>query len=147
MRPDPPKVLLGVANALLLQLTPEVRTPFGQQMAGLAGMLNIAIAQEFDRIADRLHEENEAVAAILLDAEPLLPPQLAARAQEAAQARHPANLRVSTLQQINDRLRALLIEVHAAIEQLPGQAARHMDERIWAEYALSTDRRHLELPR
>ena len=145
MRPDPSRALMGSGQALLMELAPDVRTPFGQHLATYAAAINIVLAQEFDRMVDRLHQENEAVAAILLDAAPLLADrELAARAVAAADGRQAANLRVSTFQAINDRLRSVLIEVHAAIEETPGDAAREMDDRIWAEYALSTQRRHVE---
>jgi len=51
---------------------------------------------------------------------------------------------VSTLQGINDRLRAILVDVHAAIEETPGEGARAMEERIWEELRESTRRRHVE---
>ena len=54
MRPDPPKVLMGIANALFLNVMPETRTPFGQTIAGMAGSLAFAVALEFDRLANRL---------------------------------------------------------------------------------------------
>jgi len=145
MRPDPPKVLMGVASALLAQLAPEVKTPFGQQMASLAGMLVFIFAQEADHIVDRLHRENQAVATLLGDAAPLLADEvLRARAREAAAHGDPADLRVSTLQALNDRLRTVLVDVHAAIEETPGPDAAAMDARIWSELVESTNRRHVE---
>jgi hypothetical protein len=69
---------------------------------------------------------------------------LAERARAAATDSTPPDLRVSTLQGINDRLRAILVEVHAAIEDTPGEEARAMEERIWDELRDSTRRRHVE---
>jgi hypothetical protein len=147
MRPDPPNVLMGIANALLVQLAPEVRTPFGQWKAALAGLLAFLLAQEADRLVDRLHRENQAVATLLGDATPLLADEaLRARAGEAAAHGDPADLRVSTLQALNDRLRTVLVDVHAAIEEMPGPGAAAMDARIWSELVESTSRRHVELP-
>jgi hypothetical protein len=85
------------------------------------------------------------VAAILEAAMPLLEPALAARVAEALYDRSPADLRISTLLAINDRLRTLLIDVHAAIEELDSPEARAMDERIWEELKESTRRRHVTL--
>ncbi|MBK6662450.1 MAG: hypothetical protein IPG47_06730 [Thermoflexaceae bacterium] len=145
MRPDAGRVLNGVAVALMTRVAPEIRTPFGQQLAGLSAVLLRVVATEFDRIADRLSVENAAVAAILSDAAAVLPDaSLAVRAGEAANAATPPDLRVSTLQAINDRLRAILVEVHAAIEETPGEEARAMEERIWEELRESTRRRHVE---
>jgi len=36
------------------------------------------------------------------------------------------------------------VEVHAAIEETPGEEAREMEERIWEELRESTRRRHVE---
>jgi len=145
MRPDAGRVLNGVAVALMTRVAPEIRTPFGQQLAGLSAVLLRVVATEFDRIADRLSVENAAVAAILSDAAAVLPDaSLNVRAREAANAATPPDLRVSTLQAINDRLRAILVEVHAAIEETPGEEARAMEERIWEELRESTRRRHVE---
>ena len=145
MRPDAGRVLNGVAVAHMTKVAPEIRTPFGQQLAGLSAVLLRVVATEFDRMADRLSVENGAVGAILSDAAAVLPDaSLAVRAREAADAATAPDLRVSTLQAINDRLRAILVEVHAAIEETPGEEARAMEERIWEELRESTRRRHVE---
>jgi hypothetical protein len=138
---------MGVATNLLVNLTPEVRTPFGQSVAGMAGMLAIVLAQEVDRLADRLHRETEVVAAILADALPLLDAALATRVQAAVDGRVAPDLRVSSLQVANDRVRAALIDVHAAVEAIDSPEARAMDTRIWDELRESTRRRHVEVPR
>jgi hypothetical protein len=110
-------------------------------------LLAFLLAQEADRLVDRLHRENQAVATLLGDATPLLADEaLRARAGEAAAHGDPADLRVSTLQALNDRLRAVLVDVHAAIEETPGPGAAAMDARIWSELVESTSRRHVELP-
>lgn len=145
MRPDAPRVMMGVA-AGIFELVPETRTPFGQAKAGMAGMLVMVMAQEADRLAYRLDLENHVVAEILKEAAPLLPADLRARALEAAAA-VPADIRVSTLQSLNDRLRGLLIEVHAVVEESIDPEAPAMNVRIWDELRESTRRRHVELPR
>src|SRR4051794_40264934 len=67
MTPDPGRVLAQMAAALRTDLVPDVRSPFGQQLALLAGTVADVLAQEIDRLADRLHEENAAVAVLLAD--------------------------------------------------------------------------------
>ncbi len=145
MKPDAGRVLNGVAVSLMTKVAPEVRTPFGQQLAGLSAVLLRVVATEFDRMADRLSVENAGVAAILADAAGVVSDaSLAERARAAAEEGTPPDLRVSTLQGINDRLRAILVEVHAAIEDTPGEEARAMEERVWEELRESTRRRHVE---
>jgi hypothetical protein len=47
------------------------------------------------------------------------------------------------LQASNDRLRALLIDVHATVETREGNGFERLNERIWRELQESTRRRHL----
>lgn len=123
----------------------DLRTPYAQHDAHLAGVTALVLAQEIDRLADRLQRENAAVAALLGDAQPLLPGALRERVAEAVQ-REPADIRVSTLEARNNELRTLLIDVHAAVEDDPALAARALDERIWVEYREAARRRHVEYP-
>ncbi|OAI41292.1 hypothetical protein AYO38_04055 [bacterium SCGC AG-212-C10] len=147
MRPDPPRILQGIGISVLTAVTPEVQTAFGQSLSGMAGMLNLMIAQEFDRMADRLLTENAAIVGLLEDASPLVDPPLQTRIAACPAELQPANYLVSTLQSANDRLRAVLIDVHAAVVALPGDDAAKMNERIWDELRESTRRRHIVVPR
>lgn len=145
MRPNPDIVARGVALTLMRDIMPEVQTPFGQTNLGMALSLNLILAQEIDRLVDRLLVENRAVVAVLEAAAPVLPPgELRDRIGGARALLEPADYRVSTVLACNDGLRALLIEVHGAIEDLEGEAAAIIDERIWAELAESTRRRQID---
>lgn len=145
MRPDPPRVLFAMAATLGGQVMPEVNTAFGQQSTGLAATLSALLAQEFDRAASRLVEENRAVAAILADAIPLVGDAKLADGISAAISQPPTtDFRVSALQARNDELRRLLIDVHRLVEAAAGTAAAQMNGRIWGELQESTRRRHLE---
>ena len=146
MRPDPSRALEGVATALLTALAAEVRTPFGQSQAQIAGVINAILAHELDGLADRLASENTAVSAILREALPLLDRDVA-RAVEDALALVPPDIRVSSLQRVNDALRAALVDAHAAVESLPVPEASAVNERIWDELRESTRRRHIEVGR
>ncbi len=147
MRPDPSRVLTGIAMAMLTQLPPDIRTPFGQSLSQMGGMLNLVLATEIERIVDRLNVENLAIAPILADAAAIVDGGLAQRLNDAAGAERPPDLRLSTLQAINDRLRGLLLEVHVAVEQRASPEAQALDARIWDELRESTRRRHVEAPR
>ncbi|MFN0095551.1 MAG: hypothetical protein ACKVVT_12360 [Dehalococcoidia bacterium] len=145
MRPHPEKVLGGVVAALSADLPPVISTPFGVATAGHATMLTLVIAHEVDRLADRLHRENEAVKAILRDAAPLLTPAARTAVHEAI-AREAPDIRVSSLLAVNDAVRAALVDVHAAVEGIDSPEARTMDARIWEELKESTRRRHVMIP-
>ncbi|GAB4328769.1 MAG: hypothetical protein Kow0010_12820 [Dehalococcoidia bacterium] len=145
MKPDPPMVLRGIGQTLATRVLPELRTPFGFQTVGLAaGILNM-VAQEYDRAAARLVEENDVLRQLFSDAvEVVEDSNLRARLRGAADESPARDYRVSTLQAENDALRALLIELHAAVERQTGGTARELNERIWDELLESTRRRHVQ---
>lgn len=143
MRPDPATVLGAIAGAIAAEL-PTTPTPFGQQTLGIAASLSMMLAQDVDRAPARLVDEYRATAAILHDAVPLLDEsELATRIGEALAHDVLADLHVSALQTADDTVRALLVEVHARVETMPGPEAAALNERIWEELKESTRRRHL----
>lgn len=145
MNPTPPRVLQGMAANLLAEVLPCIQAPFGQQLVGIAAMLNMMVAEEFDRAAERLVTENRLVREILHDGRALLgeacPPTVTAALESPA----APTLRIPDLQAENSTLRAALIELHAAVEQAEGEAARALEERIWQELIESTRRRHFSV--
>ncbi len=144
MRPDSPKVLFGVAAALMMQIMPEVRTPIVIQSVSLAAALLSMVAQEFDRAASRLVEENRAVRALLSDAHGIIgDSSLGSRIEAEVADPIEHDFHVSALQAVNDRLRALLVDVHTAVESIHGDAAANLNDRLWDELKESTRRRHL----
>ena len=147
MKPDPSVALNGLAQTLIADLSPDIRTPFGQSTASMSAGVAMLLARQVDGLVDRLVVENDATAAILSDACTLLTASLADRVRLAVRDRTPADLKVSTVQAINDRLRALLIEVHAEVEAQDSPQAAALNERIWSELAESTRRREVDLSR
>lgn len=132
-----------MAGTLGAQLMPEL-TPFGQQTAGLSATLAVFLAQEFDRAASRLVDENIVVSAILADAATLpIDNALSERIAAALDQPPTTDYHISALQTRNDELRKLLVELHTAVESLPGDDASGLNERIWDELRESTRRRHL----
>ena len=140
MKPDAVRVLQGVSLSLLTQVVPEVATPFGQQTVSVAAGLAAMVGEEFDRAADRLVTENDAVRTILREAMPLLAADLQASVTRAL-GTSAAGYRVSALQAENDALRGALVDVHAAIDTIDSDSARAIDGKIWEELVESTRRR------
>jgi len=144
MRPDVPIVLNGIASTLAMKVLPEARSPFGQQTIGLASQLCFMIAQEFDRAAARLVEEDSAMLAIFERALPMISEgDLREQLARALGTVPGGDLRISALQAENDGLRTLLIDLHAAVEALDTPEAETLRELIWDELRESTRRRHL----
>lgn len=144
MRPDAGRVLQGIAVNLLSNVMPEIRTPFGQQTVGIAGALTMMLAEESDRAANRLSVESAIIRGILTDGLPLTRDEAHAAVSAALATPAPADIRVSSLLAENDALRAGLIALHAAVEQLETPEGRAVDDRIWAELVESTRRRDFQ---
>ncbi len=144
MRPDVPRVLNGIAMTLATDILRDVQTPFAQNtISHQIGLLTM-IGQEFDRAAARLVEENAAILAILARAQSSMEePGLQDRIGRELGEVPGQDLHVSALQAENDRLRALLIDVHADVEAMPGAEAETLDRLIWDELRESTRRRSL----
>ncbi|MDX2166570.1 MAG: hypothetical protein SF182_05880 [Deltaproteobacteria bacterium] len=132
MTPTAPIVLNGIARTILMELAPQAGGGYAAQTLQLMGALAMMLAQEWDRAAARLVEENSAIEALLADAGTPL-------------AGSAASLRVSDLQARNRALRAALIDLHARIEGTDGAAARALELRIWDELYASTERRLLAM--
>ena len=124
MTPDVPSVLLQLAAVLTRNAAPD--TPPAERAAdlSLSAMLLTISAEVWDGAAHRLVEENRALAALLDDT--------------AAES----DLRLSALEAENRRLRAGLIDAHAAAEAA-GDTAR--EDAIWSELRASTERRKLSI--
>lgn len=144
MRPDAGRVLQGIAVNLLSNVMPEIRTPFGQQTVGIAGALTMMLAEESDRAANRLSVESAIIRGILTDGLSLVRNEAQAAVSAALATPAPSDIRVSSLLAENDALRAGLIALHAAVEQLETPEGRAIDDRIWAELVESTRRRDFQ---
>ena len=120
----------------------ELEADYQQKTAFTMGTLLLFAAQDWDRSAARLVEENAALRALFADAGRQLDGELVPRLQEAAASSDPS-LVVTELQKANAELRSLLIELHEHVEERDDEIGRALDARIWRELVASTDRRQL----
>jgi hypothetical protein len=122
MTPQVPDVLAELSSLLIKNAQPGVPEAERASDLGLSAMLLAVTAEIWDRQAAILVEENRAVRALL------------------GQVGDDPDLRLSALQAENNRLRAALVDAHAAAETV-GDTARQ--DAIWAELLASTERRKL----
>jgi len=149
VRPTPARFIEVAFGHLLEKVAPALDSSYAQSDMTVLGALLLALGEEFERAAARRVEENREIRRIFaLAAEVLvgsgglgddtLIGQLAAAASE-----EDSDLRVSTLEASNARLRGLLIELHARVETIETSQARDLEAQIWRELAASTERRKL----
>lgn len=122
MNPPAPAVLAELAGLLVRNTAPGVPEAERASDLGLSAMLLGIAAEMWDRQAAILVDENRAVRALL------------------GETGDDPDLRLSALKAENDRLRARLINAHAAAEAA-GDTARQ--DAIWAELLASTERRRI----
>ena len=141
MKPEVDFVLRSIAEKLLTEIAPAVGDSYVRSNVEVIAGLVAAAAEEYDRAAHVRAEENQAMRRIFRDVAPsVLDVGLRARL-EAASAERDTSLRVSDLNAANDRLRALLIELHALVETREEGWARHTNRAIWDELRESAKRR------
>lgn len=143
MTPTIPDVLADLAGLVARNAAPDVDPADRASALGLsAGLLGMA-AQEWDRAAARLFEENRAIRALLAEAPAALGDQPLSARLWSLSAGQDEDLRVSALEATNAALRGALVELHAVVETAEGDLAVRLNERIWAELVVSTERRLL----
>jgi hypothetical protein len=122
--------LHGIAELLRDRISPEIGDPFAAQMARLSCMLLTICANGVDDAVEIRVEENAAIRALLGDAAELVEASPSTRLAQAAISVDPG-LKIGVLDRENHRLRTLLVEAQANLEDRHGADARAMDQRIW----------------
>jgi len=135
---------LDVAMLHLMTRTGAALAPgYEQSSVGVLAVMLAEVKQEFERAAARRVEENAALRGIFAEAAPVVADAtLRARLEQAARDRDESLL-VSDLEASNAALRALLIDLHAHVEETDSAAARKIEDAIWRELVASTERRRI----
>jgi hypothetical protein len=136
MKPSIPAAASDFAARLRSEIVPEL-TGFRANNVAMGSAMIDMIAEEFDRAAARLFEENAAVRGLLLRGASLVD------GITVPDAPAKLDLRVSALETENDHLRGALIKLQAALETRDDGEARALDADIWAELARSVERRRI----
>lgn len=145
MKPEVDQLLGLTAAQIAAELAPLLPAGYAQGQATLGAVMLSLAAQQYDRAADIRVAENRELRALFAELAPLVADG-ALRAQlETAARGAETSLRIAALDDANYALRRLLIALHAQIEELPGEGARHAEKRIWSVLRASAERRQLVL--
>jgi hypothetical protein len=145
MKPDVDATLQLIAASLALEIAPKISDDYTMRNSMLTAMLLQCAAEEWDRAAARRVEENRIMRRLFAEAAPEFGDSDLRARLEAASREEDEGLRISELNRSNDRLRALLIELHAHVEEVDSEAARRIEAAIWEELRVSCERRSLSV--
>ncbi|MBU6267439.1 MAG: hypothetical protein KGN34_07860 [Sphingomonadales bacterium] len=123
-------VLDGVTDGLRDQIAPLLQDGFAREALRMAQSAIAIVARGMDDAVAIRVTENARIRDLLGQGAAVAGDDLSARLAAAAASRNPG-LRISQLDVECDRLRRLLIELHAWLEQHDGEAARALDRAIW----------------
>ena len=127
--------LRGVADMLRTRIAPAIDDKFAGETARLADLLLVLNAGWVDDAAAIRVAENASIRALFADAgTEVADAALAACIAEAAVSRDPG-LKISDLDAESDRLRTLLAELHAHVEDIDSESARDFSARFWRALA------------
>lgn len=130
MIPAAPQMLLSLAGALGGRILPALDPDnYAAGDTRTIALMLVLLAQDADRAADRLVRENGEMRDILGD-----------------EAVVPGDFRIAALQAEHDRLTALLIALHASVEDAEDEGSRSTERRIWAYLRTAAENRALVLP-
>jgi len=148
MTPSFSQILMGAAGAVATQLGPQLKdNPYAIGQAQVIGLLMVLVAQEADRAADTLSLETVAMRALFAEAsESPLPEGLRRRLRAMAESAPAENFTVRGLEAIAHPMKALLIELHEAVEDRPDEWARPLEAKVWDLLKMGADHRQLYMP-
>lgn len=133
MKPDVSLALAELAHRLRTDLLAEL-TGFRANVAAMGAAMLDMVAQEWDGAAARLVRENTAFRALLERGAGLY--------GSASPGGHDADLRISALTAENDRLRGLITDLMALLEEDAAGPAQALLADIWTALAQTVaDRR------
>lgn len=138
MKPTVPMVATELANRLRTDIMAEL-TDFRANDAAMGAQLLDMIAERWDSEAANLVAENRAFRALVLRAAEELGDAQAAQSASG----DDEDLRISSLERENDRLREALIRVHTLAEQTDGEAPRALTDAIWDALRQSVEARRV----
>jgi hypothetical protein len=145
MKPEVDQVLRAAASQLLTELAPALPDAYARANVEVMAALLVAAAEEYDRAAHLRVEENRSLRKIFAQYGPSVPESRLRERLATAAAEADPSLRVSDLNSANDRLRGLLIEFHALVENIDEEWARRANRAVWAELAASASRHALSV--
>lgn len=146
MKPDLVKVMNGTFGTLLFEIGPKLGTDYSSGSVNLMGLLLLLGAEEHERAADTLFQDNRDLRALFGEAAGIVPDVGLRGRLAAAAAETDASLRISALTDANDGLKTLLVEVQAYLEDQAEPWAGPLEAKVWHVLRANLERRKVTFP-
>jgi hypothetical protein len=131
MTPEADKILQISAGQIMAGLVPLLPDSYSQGSTAVLSFLILFSAQEYERAAETRVADNTDMRTVFRALAPIVGDGKLKQRLEDAAAATDSSLLISALDKSNAHLRALLIELHAHLEEQTGNAARAGEQRIW----------------
>ncbi len=128
---SPELCLRGVLETLQNRILPALTDSFIVEDARLAGLVLTIVTNGIDDAAAIRIAENAALRELFRDAAGVVADAGLAGKLEVAASAEGSGYKLSELDADNSHLRSLLVDLHVAVEDQPGDTARAIDSRIW----------------
>ncbi len=146
MKPEADQILNMSAGQLMAGVLPLLPDSYSQGSTALLSFLMLFSAQEYERGAEIRSVDNAEMRAAFGALAPTVGDSALKKRLKNAAISTEASLLISKLNESNAQLRALLIELHAYLEEQDGDAARAGEKRIWDILKASAARRLVKPP-
>tara|TARA_B100000700_G_scaffold299060_1_gene365668 strand:- start:1217 stop:1669 length:453 start_codon:yes stop_codon:yes gene_type:complete len=114
MKPQINEVLLNLAQEIIYKFSPALNNEYDKSRLGSWGAISLIAALQFDNVANALYEENRLINDWLNDNLGLFSDELI---EEVKQTKNnPKDLKVSTLDSLNQRYRSIMVKAHIELE-------------------------------
>jgi hypothetical protein len=145
MKPNIADVLFDLEARLCGQIAPEISPSYHAGELMMIGSMQRVVAEEWDRAADRLVEENGLLRALFAVAAPVLENEtLSVELRNLANS-EDESFRISALEAANTVLRRALIDLHEALDGSAAPEAPELLTVLRGELVRSTERRKTSL--
>ena len=141
MKPVLSAVLGALSARVFGEMMPVLPAGYRQSDALIVALLLAGAAEEHERAADVRHAAVEGLRAVMARALEALPAGPLRETVAAAADTRPASLRISDLDACGDKLSAVLIGLHAYVEDGGEPWAREIERDIWAALRADCQRR------
>jgi hypothetical protein len=134
-------LLRTLAAHILDKIIPDVSEPYIQSSLGVIALMMLAAAEDFDRAAAVLIEENQSLRSLFKEAMDVVEDKRLKKMLEKEVQGIDSDFRVSRLNNTNQKLRAILIDLHSKIELIKNEKACRVEDAIWNELKAGLKRR------